>query len=450
MDVTVVGGGLAGLTIGSLLARAGYAVTVLEASGDFGRSQLGQPRSINLALSARGFSALSELGLARQVEAYLVPMFGRRIHAAPGICEFQAYDLVGRQAIYSIRRSILWQLLRETATAAGVTLQFDRNCHRIDFAGRRVELVDVEGRHFVHDYGALIGADGARSEVRRALAAHTGAANELASLRHGYKELHIPRDLASDLDFNALHSWPQGDLLLIALPNTDGSFTATLFVPLQGAFAEKLRKPDGLAAVFEDEFPEAAAMIPNYSAALAENPLGYMHTVKCGRWSDGDRALLIGDAAHAMAPFYGQGMNCALEDCTVLMRAIERHGGRWPDVFNDFERERRPNTDAISALSEANYTEMSERVTEGDFRLRLETERALQQRYARHFTPLYAMVAFSTRPYAEALARSLSQQAIVDRLSRGVRRIEDIDFALAESLLLETARLDGRTPAMSA
>jgi kynurenine 3-monooxygenase len=434
-NVVVVGGGLAGLAVSGLLAQSGFAVTVVEAQ-DPERPRIDEPKSINLALSTRGLQTLAALGLRLQVMQYIVPMYGRRMHLAGGADEFHPYDLIGTQAIYSIRRSTLWQLLRRAAETQGVRLQFDRRCAGIDFDERVVELVDRKGQKSRLAYGALIGADGAQSAVRRALVARGEVIDQTTALPHGYKELFIPAAHAVGLDANALHIWPRDDLMLIALPNIDGSFTVTIFLPLEGDRSPRaLRTPEALLSLFRREFPDAIALIPNLLTAFSANPLGRLTTVKCDRWSSANAVLLIGDAAHAMAPFYGQGMNCALEDCIILMRSVEEFGDHWADVFAAFECERRPDADAIGYLSEANYAEMSRKVAEDDFRLKREIKGALQRYFPQHFIPLYAMVSFSTLPYAEALARGAAQDAIVDRLAPGLKRIGDLDLELARRLL---------------
>ncbi len=426
-NVLVVGAGLAGLAIAALLARSGATVTVAEAQSEPGTQPARRSRSINLALSARGLRTIHALGLTQAVQRRVVPMYGRCVHGPDGTSDLQPYDLVGTQANLSIRRSELWDLLRACAEQSGATLLFDRRCAGIDFAARIAAFATSAGQTDVLGYDALIGADGAHSAVRRALAEAGLAGEQIHMLRHGYVELHIPKEVSADLPRHALHIWPRGERMLIALPNTDGTFTATLFVPGEA-------RPHDLPASFRRQFPEALGLLPDMAVELPENPFSRLTAIRCTRWTDGRGALLIGDAAHTMAPFHGQGMNCALEDCTVLIRSIERCGD-WPNAFADFERVRRADAEAIAALSEANYAEMSRKVVEGEFRLRREIERALQTRFPQRFMPLYAMIAFTTIPYAEALAHGAAQDAVVDRLAGGLRRIADLDFARAEILL---------------
>lgn len=435
--VVVVGGGLAGLAISALLSRFGFDVRVLEARVKSTQRESDLSRSINLALSARGIQTLDALGLTQEALRHAVPMYGRLIHLAGGGEDFQAYDLVGKKTIYSIRRSHLWQLLYGAAESSGADVRFDARCVDVDCETHTVTVADHDGRTLLLAYDALVGSDGAHSAVRRALVNSGRVIEETYPMRHVYLELLIPRERAAQLERHALHIWPRGDRMLIALPNPDGSFTATLFLPPEGDRSRGLhRMREALLPMFRQQFPDAVSLIYDLPAALMENPFGRLFASKCRPWSNGESVLLIGDAAHTMAPFYGQGMNCALEDCCVLMRSVERFAGHWPRVFLDFERVRRPDADAITALSEANYNEMSHSVAESDFKLRREIERALQTRFPETFVPLYAMVTFSTLPYAEALARGNAQAGIVDRLATGLDRVTSLDL---EAEWLQTA-----------
>jgi len=428
-DIVVAGGGLAGLAIGGLLSKLGFAVRVAEARENSAQQASDALRSINLALSARGIRTLDALGLTHEVMRNAVPMLGRRIHLGDGTEDFQVYDLVGNRAVYSVRRSQLWQFLCSAAESNGVEIIYDARCVNVDCDARKIKIVNQSGRMSQLEYDALIGGDGAHSVVRRKLVQSGTAVEETHILRHGYIELLVPSECGACLDRHALHIWPREDRMLVALPNADGSFTATLFVPLEDD--NDLQTRQALFPMFCEKFPDAVPLIHDLRNSLMENPLGRLFTGKCRPWGDGASLLLIGDAAHAMAPFYGQGMNCALEDCWMLMRSVERFADDWPQIFSEFERCRHPDADAITLLSEANYREMSQRVLQADFKLRREIERALQIRFPTTFVPLYAMVTFSTLPYAEALARSCAQARIVDRLATGLGGIGDLDLEAA-------------------
>jgi kynurenine 3-monooxygenase len=423
-NVVVAGGGLAGLALGTLLAKSGFAVTVVEAREKAAHDVTGASRSINLALSARGLRTIDALGLTDEVMRGAVPLYGRHVHLPGGSEEFHPYDLVGNDAIHSVRRHDLWQVLCRAAESGGVDVRFGTRCADVDRAARTIAVRDRAGRTSRLPYAALVGADGAHSAVRRVLVAAGAAVEATRSMRHGYLELAMPAATAGRLDGHALHVWPRGDRMLIGLPNAGGGFTATLFVPLDGDGARRGR--DTLHASFQREFRDAVPLIPDLHEALLDNPLCPLVATTCRPWSSGE-VLLVGDAAHTMAPFYGQGMNCALEDCLVLAQSAERGLGDWARVVADFERRRRPDADAIVALSEANYDEMSRGVTAPDFKLRRAIERELQIRFPA-FVPLYAMIAFSTVPYAEAVRRAAEQDAVVDRLAHEFGRTAGLDL----------------------
>jgi kynurenine 3-monooxygenase len=416
-NVIVAGGGLAGLAVSALLAKSGLGVTVVEAREKAAHHVTGASRSINLALSARGLRTIEALGLTDEVMRGTVPLYGRRIHLPDGAEEFQAYDLVGNNAIHSVRRRHLWQLLCRAAESHGVDVLFGTRCVGVDRAARTISVGDRAGRTSQLSYDALIGADGAHSAVRRALVASGAAVEATRSMRHGYLELAMPGDVAGGLDGHALHIWPRGDRMLIGLPNAGGGLTATLFLPLEGGGNGVQGVRDSLHALFQHEFHDAVPLIPDLRDALRDNVICPLVATTCRPWSDGE-VLLIGDAAHTMAPFYGQGMNCALEDCLVLMESVERTGGDWARIVGDFERRRRPDADAIVALSEANYDEMSRGVTEPGFKVRRAIERELQMRFPATFAPLYSMIAFSTVPYGDAVRRAAAQDRVVDRLAQ--------------------------------
>jgi kynurenine 3-monooxygenase len=428
-DVVVVGGGLAGLAISGMLSKAGFSVRVLEAREKPTQQAVDEPRSINLAISARGLQTLEALGLASDAMRNAIPLYGRRIHLEDLAEDFQSYDLVGTQAIYSVRRSHLWRLLCAAAEANGVDIRFNSRCLEVDSLRRTISIAGDRPGITQVSYNALIGSDGTHSMVRRTLAESGALVQEFHSLAHGYVEFCIPSGIARQLDGNALHIWPREDYLLVALPNVDGTFTATLFFPWDEDQSNgMLQRREKLSAVFRQKFPDAVPLIPNLSVALAQNPICRLFTGRCRPWTPAESVLLIGDAAHTMAPFYGQGMNCALEDCFVLMRSVERFRGNWAQIFSDFECRRHEDAEAIMALSEANYHEMSHKVVESEFKRRREIERVLQERFPAAFIPLYAMIAFTTLPYSQAVARSAAQAALVDRLVKGLDRIEDVDL----------------------
>lgn len=410
-DVVIVGGGLSGLALSVLLTRQAIPVQVFEA-----RERMHDAaRSINLALSARGIRTLDALGMTTQVLRPSVPMYGRCIHAEGLSDDFQPYDLVGKNAVYSIRRADLWQALVDKATASGIKLHTGCRCTQIDSTQRTLHFRNREGTPQQAAYDVLIGCDGVRSTVRRSLVEAGSAVEKMVPLGHGYIELHMPAELGAMLHPHALHIWPRERHMLIALPNADHSFTATLFFPWQAEQAAEITR-DGLRRLFNQHFASAAPLIADLDKALANHPLTRLFSCQCTPWTAGGSLLLLGDAAHTMAPFYGQGMNCALEDCLLLADSLQQFRGDWPAALDHFERTRKPDAEAIAQLSDENYREMSHEVVRTEFKKRRQIERKLQLRHPDTYIPLYAMIAFTTLPYAEALRRGRRQAKIIDDL----------------------------------
>lgn len=423
--ITVVGAGLAGSLAAIYLARRGFEVTVLERRPDLRKVNISAGRSINLALANRGIDALRRVGLMPQIEPLLTPMRGRMLHPTAGELAFQPYGRTPTEMIYSVSRGRLNGVLMDAAEATGrVRIRFETPCDDID-------LTDDAG-------GPVIAADGAGSAVRAALQAQCGATVTESLLGHGYKELTMPPRAGGThaMERNALHIWPRGGFMLIALPNLDGSFTVTLFLPMEGAGSFlALSNAPTVDAFFRKHFGDAFALMPGLAKQFLANPTGRMVTVHAQPWHASGRALLIGDAAHAIVPFHGQGMNAAFEDCVALDDCIARHGDDWPRAFAEFEALRRPNTDAISAMALENFVEMRDLVAQPRFQLQKRLEFVLQARHPDRFIPRYAMVMFHTLPYAEAYARGKVQKHILDTLTEGVDRIEDVDLEKADALL---------------
>jgi kynurenine 3-monooxygenase len=437
--ITIAGAGLAGALLATLLARRGWPVQVLEKRPDPRRHGFVGGRSINLALAERGLHALRQAGLTETVMAQAVMMRGRMVHPLSGEPQLLRYGRDDSEVIWSVHRGRLNMSLLDAAEAAGARLRFDARLDRVDFGLRRMHVVDeTDGRLEEIDFEVLIGADGAGSGVRQSLATEVELGEVFEPLDHGYKELEIPpsADGGFLLEPNALHIWPRGNYMCIALPNTEHTFTVTLFLPLQGdpSFA---KLPDLAAArsLYEAQFADALALIPDFDADWSANPLGSLGTLRLSRWHLDERAVLIGDAAHAMVPFHGQGMNCAFEDCVALARHIDE-GGDWERIFAAFESERRPNAEAIQQMALDNYIEMRDQVDDADFLLRRALERVLAERHPGRFVPRYSMVSFLRVPYALALARGEIQRGILVECCAGKSGIEQVDLAKADALVL--------------
>lgn len=440
--VIIAGAGPTGALLSIFLARRGLEVTLFEARQD-PRQRAGESgRSINLALADRGIHALRAAGVFGEVEAALIPMRGRCIHARDGSTLNQPYGRLPNEVNYSVSRHRLNQALLEVALRQpGIRAHFEHRVEDVDLPARTVQVRDL-GRDALATFDArpLIAADGAGSVVRRRMAQAKLAQVSESPLAHGYKELTIAPGAggAHRLEREALHIWPRGGYMLIALPNQDGSFTATLFLPLRGAHPS-FESLDGPAAVDEflsGEFPDARALMPDCLAEFARHPTGQLGTVYTQGWCHDGAVALIGDAAHAIVPFHGQGMNCCFEDCVELDACWGRHGG-WTAAFEEFEAVRKPNTDAIAAMALDNYLEMRERVADPQFHLRQRLSHELERRFPRHFIPRYSMVMFHHEiPYRTALERGAVQERLLADLTRGVASLEQVDYARAEREIL--------------
>jgi kynurenine 3-monooxygenase len=417
-DLAIAGAGPAGALLAILAARRGMDVTLVERRGDPRSTTPEAGRSINLALAARGMRALEVAGVLPQLMPLLVRMPGRQLHLADGSQAFNAYGLPG-ETNYSISRVDLTRCLVEAAgREPRISLRFRQRCTGLAPSGHALLVDEDSGREHELPARRLIGADGAGSPLRKALAqaGHAVASNEL--LDHDYKELTIPPvNGGSALAVReALHIWPRRGFMLIALPNADFSFTATLFLPREGPCGfSALAQPDHAWSFFAREFPDALAAMPDFAREFAAHRQGILGTVRCTPWNLGEQLLLIGDASHAIVPFHGQGMNCALEDC-LLLDAMLADGAPCP--FARFSAARRIDTDAIAAMSLENYGEMRDEVLDPRFQQQQALALQLQQRHPHRFIPRYTMVMFRPDiPYSVALARGVIQQQILDELA---------------------------------
>lgn len=429
--LTIFGAGLAGALLATLLARRGVPVTVYERRPDPRVRGYEGGRSINLALAERGLAALRAAGLARPVLDQAVMMRGRMVHHTDGHTELLRYGRDDSEVIWSVHRGRLNLTLLDAAEAAGATLHFDQRLVDADFEAGSARLRDEPtGREYAIDAPAMIGADGAGSALRQAMARVADLGERFEPLGHSYRELEIPpaADGGFRIEPNALHIWPRGGYMCIALPNAERTFTVTLFLPNEGdpSFATVRTVAEG-RALFERDFADLLPLVPDFDEDWARNPVSPLGTLRLARWRLGGRALLIGDAAHAIVPFHGQGMNCAFEDC-VALDALLAEGADLDTAFARFEAARQPNAEAIADMAIENYVEMRDLVDDADFLLKKQIERALAERLPGRFVPRYSLVSFTTTPYAEAKARGARQWAIVEDLARGKTRLDEIDL----------------------
>jgi kynurenine 3-monooxygenase len=430
-EVTLVGGGLAGSLLALMLARRGVKVTVYERRADVRVDQIEEGRSINLALSARGIHALQLVGLDAEVLSQAIPMRGRLIHPVSGPTSLIPYGRKPDEVIHSVsRRGLNVQLLDALAREPNARVHFLHRCTGCDLRSRALHLRDeATGHEFTAEAPVVIGTDGAASAVRLSLMLHTRMNYAQDYLDHGYKELTIPPadDGSFRMEPNALHIWPRGGFMMIALPNPDRSFTCTLFLPHE-EFA-KLTTCEAASGFFRDTFPDAVPLISELEKEFFQNSTGGLITVRCGPWYHEGQVLLLGDAAHAIVPFFGQGMNCAFEDCEVLLGLFDAHGGNWEEVFPRFFGSRKPNTDAIAQLALDNFIEMRDTSADPHFALKRQLEHALEGRYPGQFLSKYAMVSFHRVPYREALERGRVQDAILMEVCSRASSLAEIDVA---------------------
>jgi kynurenine 3-monooxygenase len=424
-SITIVGAGLVGSLLAILLARRGNKVHVVERRADPRIAGVVGGRSINLALSDRGLLALERAGIAKQIEEVAIPMRGRQVHTLDGQSALLPYG-TGDQAIRSVSRGGLnLTLIELAAKEPNVTFQFDTRATGIG-DGAVLHVASPTGKPSTISNDILIGSDGAYSAVRYAMQITERFDYSQEHLAHGYKELTIAA--GSGLEKNALHIWPRSSFMLIALPNLDDTFTCTLFFAIDGetdSFAS-LKTVAEARAYFERVFPDALALMPTFDDDWQRNPVSSLVTVKCKPWTLKGHTMLIGDAAHAIVPFFGQGMNAGFEDCRVLVELLDEHGDDWAKVMPAFEKARKENADAIAVLALENFVEMRDKVADPAFLLEKRIERRLAQiAPPGAIIPKYTMVTFTpSMPYAEALRRGREQDELLSRARTTVIGIE--------------------------
>ncbi|HWK48422.1 MAG TPA: NAD(P)/FAD-dependent oxidoreductase [Steroidobacter sp.] len=437
-SITVVGAGLAGALLSIILARRGHRVRLYERQDDMRRVTVDAGRSINLALAARGIRALELAGVMEQVTPALVPMPGRMLHDPKGALTFVPYGQRPEEVIYSVSRPGLNCILLDAAERAGVELLFRHPAIGADFTRRQINFQNPAGQPHSIAMDRVFATDGAGSILRRTLVDQLGIACTEDLLEHGYKELTLPPfpDGQPRIDKHALHIWPRGGFMLIALPNIDGSFTVTLFLPLKGPDSfETLTTPASIEAFFAAHFPDVTQLMPDLAAEFLQHPTGIMGTVRSQQWSFEDRLLLMGDAAHAITPFHGQGMNCCFEDCREL-DALLTDSDDWARTFREFETSRRPNTNAIADMAIENYLEMRDTVRDPKFHLHKALSLELERRHPTRFVPRYSMVMFRDDiPYAVAHERGRIQNEILSALTQQADTLAAVDYDAATRLI---------------
>ncbi|SDS61019.1 NAD(P)/FAD-dependent oxidoreductase [Gramella sp. MAR_2010_147] len=419
-DVAIVGSGLVGSLLAIFLRKQGHKVTVFDRRPDVRKVQF-SGRSINLAMSNRGWKALREAGIEDEIRDLALPLDKRAMHVEDEPVYFQNYGEEG-EAIYSISRGVLNRKMIDLAEAAGADFRFEEKIWDVDMKAAKLYTGESEKSVWKeYQFDLIFGADGAFSRVRHKMQRQSRFNYSQHFIDVGYKELTIlaNEDGTHKLDDSSFHIWPRGNFMLIAMPNLDGTFTCTLFMPFEGETSfESIKTEQQADAFFENYFPDIKDEISNLKKDFFKNPTSAMVTIKCFPWSYFDKITLVGDSAHAIVPFYGQGMNAGFEDISVLNEKINKYGNDWEQIFEEYQTERKPNADAIAELSYRNFVEMSSKTADPLFLLRKKIEKKFAQDHPELWTPLYSRVTFSDKAYSEALKIGDYQRGIMDEVMK--------------------------------
>ncbi len=432
--VIIIGAGLSGSLLAIYLAKKQIECEIYEARADLRTEKLSAGRSINLALSNRGIAALKEVGLDEYMLAEAMPMFGRMIHAVDGQKKLLPYSGRKGEYINSVSRGGLnIALINEAEKYDGVKFFFNHQCHHIDYKSDRIYFsINLKEPNDVA-FDSVIATDGAGSAARNSMLHGAVSRFDFSQkwLEHGYKELHIPPSENGDfqMEKNALHIWARGSFMMIALPNFDGSFTCTLFLAHTGENSfEQLKDEKSLLEFFEKYFADAIPLMTDLTTDFFANSVGNLGTIKCFPWNVGGKSLLLGDSAHAVVPFYGQGMNASFEDCRILNQLIDKHGTDWKSIFDEFTNTRKPNADAIAEMAEENFYEMRDAVAGPVFQRKRELETKLEQTFPDYFSK-YSMVTFrEDLPYSVAKEKGNAQDKLLMEICAKVENIGEIDL----------------------
>ncbi|CCG52588.1 Kynurenine 3-monooxygenase [Flavobacterium indicum GPTSA100-9 = DSM 17447] len=437
--IAIVGSGLVGTLLGIYLKRRGHTVHIFDRSPDIRKINF-SGRSINLVLSQRGIKALQDVGLEDEILGIGIPVEKRAIHTGVDTVTNQFYGKDG-EVIYSISRGLLNKKMVDLAEKAGVEFFFESKIWDVTLSDATLHMGEEERGEWTElKYDLVFGADGAFSRIRHRMQRQSMFNYSQEFLNIGYKELNIPAnpDGSHKLDKGSLHIWPRGNYMLMALANLDGSFTCTLFMPHDGENSfESLQTKEQLVDFFAEHFPDTKEVIPNLVEDFFKNPTSYLVTMKCFPWTYSDKVALIGDACHAIVPFYGHGMNAGFEDITVLEQMMEKYGDDWANLLNDYENSRKPNADAIAELSYRNFMEMSAKTADKKFLLQKKIEKWFSEKHPDKWIPLYSRVTFSHQPYSEALAEGDKQNKIMEEIL-SMESIEEIwDTEVIEHRILD-------------
>ena len=445
--ITIVGAGLVGSLLSIYLAKRGYKISVYERRADMRKIKMSAGRSINLALSDRGWKGLEGVGIAEEIKKIAIPMYGRFIHHKDGSTAYQPYGKDG-QAIYSVSRAEINMKLMDLAEQQeNISFHFNQRCTHIDRKELAVHFENNDTHEKVSEQSDLLfGADGAfaASRLNMQLTNDRFEYNQ-HYIEAGYKELIIPAGKNGQflMEKNALHIWPRGSFMMIALPNPDGNFTCTLFIPFEGekSFAN-LKTKEQIQDFFEQEFPDAIPLMPTLIEDFIHNPTSSLVTVKCFPWTFDNKIALIGDAAHAIVPFYGQGMNCGFEDCVVLDELIQKYKDNWDEILPAYQMLRKPDGDAIADLAVANFIEMRDKTADPKFLLQKKIEALFSAKHPDKWIPLYSMVTYSPHiRYSTALKEGQKQEAIMQAVMAHPEIEQKWDSIEVEEMILEKLKV---------
>ncbi|OWP82959.1 kynurenine 3-monooxygenase [Flavobacterium davisii] len=416
--IAIVGSGLVGTLLAIYLKKKGHTVHVLDRSPDI-RTVEFSGRSINLVMSNRGWKALENIGIDQEIQKIGIPVDKRAIHLQDGKLNYQYYGKDG-EAIFSLSRGVLNRKMIDLAEQVGVEFKFQHKIWDVSLVDATLYVGETEQGDWQElKYDKVFGADGAFSRIRHRMQRQSMFDYTQEFMKLGYKELHIPAnpDGTHKIDKNSLHIWPRGQFMLMALANLDGSFTCTLFMPFEGENSfQSLKEEKKLVDFFAKYFPDTKEVIPDLVEDFFKNPTSYLVMMKCFPWTYEDKVALIGDSAHAIVPFYGQGMNAGFEDITILAEMIAQYGDDWKTIFEEYQKERKPNADAIAELSRRNFVEMSTKTADEKFLLQKKIEKWFSDKHPDKWLPLYSRVTFSTHPYSEALALGDFQNKIMEEI----------------------------------
>ena len=436
----MIGAGLAGPLLATYLAKRGYSVEIFERRPDMMKESISAGRSINLALSIRGNHALKEVGLYDKIKLNTIPMKGRMIHDLNGGIYLQPYGQKENEVIFSVSRAHLNMELMTLAEETGnVTIRFNHQLLSADLEQNKLLFQLSDSLEKIEwSFNRVIGCDGSASILRKSIVEKANIQYVKKPLGHGYKELTIPpmKSGKFQIEPNALHIWPRGNHMLIALPNNDCSFTCTLFFPMIGKTSfETVKTEKDIFDLFQSQFPDAIKLIPNLVEDFQKNPTGDLASVYCKPWHLGGKALLIGDAAHAVAPFFGQGMNASFQDCSTLAKLIGQNENDWNTIFNAFSSTQVENGHAIADMALENYLEMRDHVNDPEYKKRRNMELKLERMFPDQFIPRYSMVSFHQIPYAEVYQRGEKQFKIISDVLKADPSGQSIDKAMVEKML---------------